>query len=240
MRACWAYIRELNDAIDLADLPWGYTASVYWRSGRKAEDPRLQQSARKRHQHIEHVVCQLSEGLGKNHQDDYVRLVFRDDVADLDADIELSHITRWERPEESPGRLIVTSWGHWPWNVEANAARVAEKLARKRRKGQAQSRQAGTRVLVVDCSCLKSYWDLALSPDDRTIGAYCDAVESQLDCILVDLDGVVLWAPYVPLGEPKRLIAASTGLPQTLLAALSGCPWPASGSRLARCRSRPA
>ena len=102
----------------------------------------------------------------------------------------------------------------------------------KARQEQAQSRAADWPLLVVDCSNLRMTWDLSLAPDARTVDALCLAVGRRLSELPTDLAGLVVWNPNVPLGEPRRLVAATENVPQLLLDALAGCGWPSMKSAI--------
>ena len=86
--------------------------------------------------------------------------------------VTLTQVQPWANGTTEPARAAATGWNGQPFSEELNAAATVEKIVRKANKRQAQSRVADHSVLVVDCSGLRSYWDLgnlAVPADHRCV-----------------------------------------------------------------------
>lgn len=218
-----AYMEDLDNALDLADVAWSYTSGVSWTVADRSRNRFVAPPLKHRQTTTETCLQQLWSHMPNNGGEACTTM--DDPDIGLRADVTLSDVTSWTDPEVLPGRARCEGWSFGLWNVEAFAESVAGRLAGKSRKGQASRRAADLCLLMVDCTALRSFWDLCLTPDARTIGALCDAIEAQLHRVSKDLDGLLVVGPYVPRGEARRLVAASANLPQRLLDAVAGCQW---------------
>lgn|GEM_PF-6313745 len=231
------YMEDLQNLLDLADVGWSYTAGISWtisdrsRSGRTAPKREI----RERHTEacLREIMAQVEEGR------DTAATVLEEGSIGLRAEIDVRDIQPWTDPDQIPDRNRCEGWSFGPWNAEAYADSIARRVAVKSRKRQASRGDADLRVLVVDCSAVRPYWDLALQPDVRMTASLCAALEARAGSIDRQLDGFLLLAPYVPLGQARRLVLASADLPRELFDVLAGCSWEPEqvGRTLVCCRS---
>jgi integrase len=223
-----AYAEELHDAVELADLPAGYVSGLSWSSSQGVGGL---PGARVRHQRIASWLAGLAELVRSVPRGDEVEAVFRDDEAGITCDVRLTAIEAWDDPDQRPYRQTVGSWGEM-WSMPAHAASVASRLESKGNKRQAVSRLADQRLLIVDCSAMQSFWDLAISPHGPSIDVMCDALEERRDSIMRGLDGLIMWAPYIPAGELRRVVLAAEETSCTVTGALAGVAWEPTAARV--------
>ena len=216
-----AYAEELHDAVELADLPVGYVSGLSWSS---SQGVGALPGARVRHQRIASWLAGLAELVRSAPSGSEVEAAFRDDEAGIACDVRLSAIEAWDNPGQRPYRQTVGSWGEM-WSMPAHAASVASRLESKGNRRQAVSRLADQRLLIIDCSAMRSFWDLAISPHPPSIDIMCDALEERRDSIMRGLDGLVMWAPYILAGERRRVVLAAQETSPELITALAGVAW---------------
>jgi hypothetical protein len=219
-----AYMLELTDAVELADVPWNYLATIDWYEEPSRLVSKRDRSHKARHSRIRDTIEELF--MRDRCPRDGSSSTCIDEVAGLRAEVRLSSVEPWLLPGSAFERAVSTSWSNPPWIVENDADAFANKVVNKANRRQAQSREADLHLLVVDCSNLRLTWDMSLTPDARTIDAVCLAVGNRLNEFPKDLDGLIVWNPNVPPGKAERVVAASKGLPEVLLDGLAGCPWP--------------
>lgn len=216
-----AYAGELHDAVELADLPVGYVAGLSWSTSRGVV---ALPSARVRSRRIASWLAELGDSLRSAAEGSEIEAAFRDDEAGIACEVTLSSITIWDDPLQAPFRRTESSWGGM-WSMLDHAASVANRLESKGNRRQAVSRLADQRLLIVDCSTMRSFWDLAISPHVPSIEVMCDALDERRDPIMRGLDGLAMWAPYVPSGELRRVVLAAEETSPMLTAALAGGAW---------------
>jgi hypothetical protein len=219
-----AYRAELSDALRLADVGWSYTADISWRTN--PVTARLpDRSYKDRHLRITSVLDHLlSPARNASQAESYVATLPEEDLG-LAATVRITNLTPWRSPRLDPTRLVIMGWNNNSWSLEASAYALANKIINKARQEQALSRHADCRILAVDCSTLRTTWDLTLTPDGRSIAVVCDAIAQRLGELPNALSGVVLWNPYVGPGQTRRVVAATRGVPARLYDALAGCEW---------------
>jgi len=217
-----AYMSELTDAVELADVPLDYVAFIDWSEAPSRPRPLPTRSYQDRHRLIDDAVSRLFDSASAG---SVAATSCIDPGAGLQADIRLAGIASWADPAVPFERATNRVWADPPWIVENDADAVANKIVNKAGQGQAESRQADCSLLVVDCSSLRLTFDLSLSPDQRTIRALCSSLGLREAELPQGLTGVVVWNPYVDWGDPRRVVAATGGVPQPVLNALAGCPW---------------
>jgi hypothetical protein len=219
-----AYADELKDALEFADLPLDYVTGLSWTLGAPQASGTPSPGAHERHRRIMQWIEELIEQLPTAKAGAAVASTFRDQEAGVVCKATFSRVERWDDPSRAPHRQTVASWGG-SWGMAAHANSVASRLESKGTRRQAGSRVADKRLLIVDCSTMRSFWDLALSPHGPSIDVMCDAINERYESITRGLDGLLMWAPYVPLGELRRVVLAAQETPPALTTALAGAPW---------------
>lgn len=229
-RALTAYAAELHDAFRLADLPWSYCTGLSWQRPRIPLHPGAKVPMKLRHARINALLEEARARLQAAEDTQDIELTFTDDVG-LRCTVNLTGVEPWISWQAPPWRPVCQSWLGPGWNSLFEADRVAERLARKGSRRQAQGRAADLHALIVDCGALIMSWDISITPHAPTVASLRDAIEKRRDTILAGLDGIVVWAPHILPGDERRLVGWMGEVPAALLSALQGSAADGSASR---------